>query len=336
MAFHHGRHAAVAPERPPERSKPARHRLAKVPKKARWVPAVIPAAIALVLASNPVQAPDAGALAKIKCKEVTGRAAVDPILHQDMAAPSAHGHTFFGNAFLLQMSNPNTADYADLVGKPTNCENPSDTAAYWMPTLHYMSGPNAGKPVPLMAYRAYYRSFDHKDSGQGQALPADVRLIAGDATATGPQSTKVSNWTCGQFSGIGPQSTIPDCTGQAGTPGRTLTAHVTFPSCWDGRLSPHNVSGDTRDNEHFAYAKRSVCPPGFPIKTVELRQTFTFDYQGSGRDIMLTSDHMVPGAKPGQTLHADFWNTWNQKGFEQMVAHCVTNGAHPTFSGECG
>jgi hypothetical protein len=323
------RHHAAFP-----RTRRGRHRAVK---HLPWVAVlvVLAASAALTVVTETSRAPSADALGKIKCAVPTGFAAVDPIVFHDQPAPTGHLHTFFGNVTLLRMGNPNTADYSDMVGGATNCLNPSDTAAYWMPTLQYVSGPNAGKPVPIMSFRAYYRSFDHERSGAGQAYPPDTRLVAGDGKASTLQSTKTIDWTCGHLSGIGPSPTIPDCTGQPGVPGRTLTAHVDFPSCWDGKLAPHNVTGDTRDNAHFAYTVKGTCPPGFPIKTVELRTTFVFDYQGNGRDIMLSSDRMVPGAKPGQTLHADFWNTWVQKGFEQMVAHCVTNGEHPTFPREC-
>jgi hypothetical protein len=322
-----GRHAAVS------ETKRGRHRAAKTIRLGAV--AVLAISTTLVFANQASRAPDADALGKIKCKVPTGFAAVDPIVHHGKPAPTGHGHTFYGNLAMMRLANPNMAKYADMVGADTACVNPSDTAAYWMPTLLYTSGPNAGKRVPTMSFRAYYRSFDHERSGVGRAYPADVRLVAGDGTASSFQSTKIVSWSCGHLSGIGDSPTIPNCTGQPGTPGRTLTAHVDFPSCWDGKLANHAVTGTTSDNAHFAYANKSSCPPGFPIKTVELRETFTFDYQGSGKDVALTSDLLIPGAKPGQTLHADFWNTWVQKGFEQMVAHCITNGEHPTFPREC-
>lgn len=298
--------------------------------------AVVVAAVA-AYAGSVTNAPDASAKGKIKCKAVVGRAAVDPIVAHGKSGPSEHNHTFFGNTTLLSLPNPNAATYEQMVGKSTNCENPDDSAIYWMPTLVYTSGAKAGQPVPIHSYRAYYRSFDHKDTGEGQAYPADVRLVAGNAMATKPQPTREANWSCGQYSSV-PTGvpTIPNCAAATGRVVR-LTAHITFPSCWDGKLANHDVVGDTRDNAHFAYPDQRMggaCPAGFPIKTTELRETFSWEYRGTGQDVALVSDKMVPGAKPGQTLHSDYWNTWVQSGFEKMVADCVNSNRGS--AAECG
>jgi hypothetical protein len=66
-----------------------------------------------------------------------------------------------------------------------------------------------------------------------------------------------------------------------------------------------------------------VCPAGFPKKVVQLRETIQFAYTGDGTDVALSSDH--PGDLPGESMHADFWNTWMQPEFEQYVATCVNN-----------
>ena len=71
----------------------------------------------------------------------------------------------------------------------------------------------------------------------------------------------------------------PGLLGSAGgTPGGTLTAHIDFPSCWDGVMPSHPTSqnGDTRDNAHYAYRVGQSCPAGFPIGVTELRETVQF------------------------------------------------------------
>ena len=80
-----------------------------------------------------------------------------------------------------------------------------------------------------------------------------------------------------------------------GRSGSRLTAHINYPSCWDGVLPRHTSTqvGNTSDNAHFAYRLDSrTCPPGFPVKTVELRMTIQFQYTGRGTDLALSSDHM--------------------------------------------
>ena len=265
----------------------------------------------------------ASAMGKIKCKQTTGTGHVDPIVHHnEPVSDMQHLHQFFGNNHFLSLANPNTANYADLVGQGTNCENPTDSAGYWTPVLQYT---RTGATVPVTAFTAYYRSWDFKETGDGVPLPDDVRLIA-----------KKHDWTCGQFESVAPQQSIPDCSMADGRPGSTLTAHIDFPSCWDG-VKPHHTAGevgDTSDNEHFAYRVGGACPSGFPIKTVALRETLGFAYTGKGDDVTLSSDQMM-GTTDGQSLHADFWNAWEPAGLASMVRNCINPGGNFTTA-ECG
>jgi hypothetical protein len=280
-------------------------------------------ALALAATTALVTAPQATALAKIKCKETTGTANVDPIVHHnEPVSDMAHMHQFFGNNHFLSLANPNTANYDDLVSKGTNCRNATDTAGYWTPVLRYKS---TGAVIPTQAFTAYYRSWDFQQVGEGIPLPDDVRLVASK-----------HNWTCGQFESVQPQQSIPDCSMADGSPGSTLTAHIDFPSCWDGVKPNHSDDevGDTRDNEHFAYRVGKSCPAGFPIKTVALRETIQFEYTGKGDDVELSSDAMM-GTTDGQSMHADFWNAWEPEGFASMVRNCVNSTSQFTVE-ECG
>ena len=63
-------------------------------------------------------------MAKIKCKETTGRAAVDPIVNHNMPVGSGHMHQFFGNNAFLSLPNPNAANYADLDGQGHQLRRP--------------------------------------------------------------------------------------------------------------------------------------------------------------------------------------------------------------------
>ena len=260
----------------------------------------------------------ASGLAKIQCKQTTGTAAVDPIVYHNLKVGSGHVHQFFGNNAFLSLANPNAANYTDLVGKGTNCEDPADTAGYWTPTLHNMK---TGAAVPVAAFTAYYRSWNSRTTGEGVPYPADARLIA----------TRM-DWTCGQRERVKPSPSIPDCSMADGKSGSRLTAHIDFPSCWNGVLPRHwsTQVGNTNDNALFAYRLDSEnCPPGFPVKTVELRMTIQFQYTGRGTDLMLSSDHMA-NTTDGRSLHADFWNTWVQTGFQTMVRNCINPGLNRT------
>lgn len=276
----------------------------------------------------PGQISSASALAKIKCKQTVGAAALDPIVHHDQPHAMTHVHDFFGNNAWLHHGN--FAIYKNLVGQGTNCENKADTAGYWVPQLRTVGG----KPVPVQAFTAYYRPFTGvggPDFGPGEVIPANTRLVATDY-----------DWSCGQYSNVGPQPTIPSCAGQSGKPGRTLTAHVTFPTCWDGVSPDHHPSekGNTSDNADWAYKIRDqkthewTCPAGFSHHMIELRETIQYAYTGNGADLILSSDPME-NTSEGRSMHGDFWNTWEMNGFESMVQNCIHPGGHFTAA-QCG
>lgn len=298
-----------------------------VRRRTRAAAAISALAIALVTTTI-ASAPSTSAMAKIKCKQTTGTAAVDPIVHHNETSAIVHSHQFFGNNAWLAKGN--FANYADLLGKSTNCVNVADTAGYWVPQLTTLSG----TPVEVQAFTAYYRPFTGvggPDFGPAEVIPADTRLVASDY-----------DWSCGQFSTTGPQPSIPSCLGESGQPGHTLTAHVTFPSCWDGILPNHASSdvGNTADDAHWAYKVRVkgttgyTCPVGFSHRMTELRETIQYAYTGNGTDLQLSSD-AAAGTTDGRSLHADFWNTWNMAGFKSMLRNCVKTGGTFT-SAQCG
>jgi hypothetical protein len=293
-------------------------------RRLQVVAMVMAATLALVVTSlvSQSRSQPAQAMAKIKCKQTTGTGRFDPIVHHDETPPVGHNHQFFGNNAWLSLPNPNAANLSDLQGKGTNCANPKDTAGYWVPVLQNKT---TKAPVAVQAFTAYYRSFDFKEFGQGQPLPPDTRLVA-----------EKHNWSCGQYMSVKPVPYIPDCSGATGQPGSTLTAHIDFPSCWNGVKPNHPASqvGDTTDNKNFAYESGGACPSGFPIKVVALRETISYQYTGHGTDLELSSD-AEHGTTDGQSLHADFFNAWDTAGMASMVKNCVSGTGTPTAA-ECG
>ena len=279
-------------------------------------------AAVLTLVGLVASSSSATALMKVKCHQTTGTAAVDPIVFHNQPDAHAHPHQFFGNNGWLAKGN--FANYTDLVTKTTNCREVTDTAGYWTPLLRYTTGTR--QVIPVQAFTAYYRPFTGvggPDTGPGQAFPADTRLIG----------TKY-NWNCGQFMPVAPSSSVPNCLGADGSPGRTLTLHIDFPNCWDGVLPRHSNTdvGNTTDNAHYAYSSKKngvvSCPAGFPYKMVSLRETLQFKYIGAGTDVELTSDH-ERATSDGRSAHGDFWNTWQQADFQRLVVACVNTPAEP-------
>ena len=66
-------------------------------------------------------------------------------------------------------------------------------------------------------------------------------------------------------------------------------------------------------------------PVGLPSQDGQPVETIQFEYTGDGTDVELSSDPMT-GTSDGQSMHADFWNTWDQAAFEQVVRNCVNPG----------
>jgi len=295
------------------------------------------AAFALAAIGIGVTATDANALAKIKCKQTTGTANVDPIVrHNEEPSMMQHLHQFFGNNSWLSLANPNTANLGDLKGQGTNCADTGDTAGYWVPAV---VDTRTGKTLAPQAFTAYYRTFDGKSHGpasSAELFPPDTRLVAPQTSV----SPGAHGWSCGQFSGTGSTATIPDCSNLSQKAGYVLTAHINFPSCWDGVKPTHSASdtGDTRDNAHYAYPVKSgknwVCPSAFPRKMLQLRETIQFPNPDKVpvQYLAVTSDAMA-NTTNGASMHADFWQAWEDDAFLTMQQTCIVGTAKSSLCG---
>ena len=162
----------------------------------------------------------------------------DPIVFPGKFGASHH-HSFVGNR-----STNAASTYDSLRAAPTSCERRADTAAYWVPTLY--SGTTEVAPDGATIY------YRRATLAEVQPFPDNLRMIAGDATATAPQGLRVTFWNCGVLSGVPPSSTIPTCPS-----GRRsfLRLHIRFPECWNG------AALDSVDHKsHMAYAMRGLMP----------------------------------------------------------------------------
>ena len=235
------------------------------------------------------------------CKDA-GRRADDPIAMPGRVGES-HLHQFFGN-----MTTSATSTYDQMVVGATSCPLSADTAGYWAPALLDPSG----SEVTLRNATAYYRATS--SAGQSiQAFPADFRMIAGSVSGIATGTPKLLGWGCNDTT-YGP--TIPDCSGQSKP---FVKAHIIFPSCWDG------VNNDSADHmSHVAYADGSRCPTSHPVRLPRLSLHFTWNTAG-GSGYSIDSD-MSAGTTAGQSLHADFWNTWNQGALQTLVDACLNAG----------
>jgi hypothetical protein len=223
----------------------------------------------------------------------------DPIVYPRMPGVS-HRHSFYGNKTTNAFST-----YDNMRPAGTSCRFDGDTAAYWMPTAT-----RNGQPLETMGARFYYRRG--RLAGHIEAYPRDLRMIAGNGKATTPQSREIVSWGCTKNEGtryFSPQ----DC------PGDDVRATVVFPNCWDG------VHKDSPDHKsHMAYDIDGVCPATHPHQMPHLFLDFQFKTE-NGNGIQLSSD--MNGMPRGSSLHADFWNTWDQDKLEAKITKCLDTDA---------
>jgi len=109
-------------------------------------------------------------------------------------------------------------------------------------------------------------------------------------------------------------TTIPTCPGGDAK----LQSYVQFPECWDGR---NLDSPDHRS--HMAYAQRNEaqarigCRATHPVPVPQLGLKTRYDsYGGSGFTLASGSP---------STMHADFFNAWDQTELERLVKRCIND-----------
>ncbi|TML92759.1 MAG: DUF1996 domain-containing protein [Actinobacteria bacterium] len=256
---------------------------------------VLAASLALVTGVAPVPATGAvpaGEFNFVVTCTFSHRLADDPIVFPGQPGMS-HLHDFFGakttNAF---------STYDSLRASSTSCQNPSDTAGYWFPSLLV-----AGQPVQPTQINAYYSNKDLPLPVR--VFPKSLKMVAGDSHATAPQSTGITSWSCGPVSSQRSVSDLPTC-----APGETLRLRVRFPDCWDG------VNLDSPDHKsHMAYGVGGACPSDHAVAVTSLGITVIYPIRG-GPGVTLSSGGTYSG-------HGDFWNAWNQTTERNLVRDCI-------------
>ncbi len=226
------------------------------------------------------------------------RAPDDPIVHAGMPGMS-HDHSFVGNVSTNAFST-----LASLQASGTTCKKAADTAAYWMPTLY--QGTTQVLPVGATVY--YRRST----LAAVRPFPSGLKIVAGDAMATTPQSLGITYWNCGVEGGVKPTSTVPTCPAGRRT---MLRLHVRFPSCWDG----HSL--DSADHKsHMAYPVANRCPASHPVAVPAIELIYRYPILG-GSDVSLASGGQL-------SAHGDFFNAWQQPALRHFVNGCLNALVH--------
>ena len=217
----------------------------------------------------------------------------DPIVHPGVTGAS-HMHDFFGNKTTNAFSTLST-----LKAGTTTCAVGVDKSGYWAPQLIFN-----GTPVQPARVQAYYLS----KAGPVVTPPTGLELVAGNAHATAPLSTKIISWNCsGIYSGpTADQSAPPVCPS-----GSVLKVVVFFPNCWDGFMPTG------QDNtSHTTYAVNGTCPNGFNA-IAQLRAEFKYPAAVDGRG------NVAFASGPYYTMHADWFNAWDSTALNNIVSGCI-------------
>ncbi|MCU1430055.1 MAG: hypothetical protein JWL83_4055 [Actinomycetia bacterium] len=226
--------------------------------------------------------------------EFSHRANEDPIV-----MPGMHDmgmlHDFFGN-----VSTDADSTAGSLATGGTTCRRHNDRAAYWAPTLY-----QSGVPVPVIAVRAYY-------TAQGAAIarvatmPVGLKMIAGYDNHVAFACRK------GMQPGVA-QANPPTCGGHR----TNFISIVTFPDCWNG------VDLDSPDHmSHVAYHQgNGLCPVGFAVQLPRLILKFMYGRTSGGNAITVSTDMGTQG--PPSTMHADFFNAWDNTELSTLVHNCL-------------
>jgi hypothetical protein len=271
-------------------------------RAATLVAAAVFAAVASLLAvltpAASARSSDHGASFAVRCDyvlEPDRRLSDDPIVHPGMPG-MAHSHDFFGN-----LTTNADSTYESLIGQETTCTRPEDTAAYWLPTVSW-----DGVEVDSNRAVFYYRAGG-KDHKKVRPFPAGLKIIAGNE--------KRVTWRCGRIDNVGGTQNPPSRCDNG-----ELGVRIIFPDCLDVARNgePRLDSGDHRS--HMAYSRRIDgrlrCPRSHPRPVPALTFNATFLIPTTPGKVTLSSG----GAS---TMHADFFNAWDQEELNRLVVDCI-------------
>lgn len=249
----------------------------------------------------------------------------DPIVHPGDPG-AAHLHFFFGNTGTNAYS---TTDSLRARGASTCQGTWVNRSAYWIPAVFT----DSGTPILPDRHDIYYKHLTEQPADEVQPLPADLMMIAGDASGAPEDYLEIAFWRCSSWpynAEYSNSDTIPAC-----EVGDSLRMSVIFPSCWDG------VNMDSPDHQgHMSYVDydnngNAYCPPSHPVIVPQLSLHFEWEIRDQpSTGWYLSSDrHHDRNMSGGSTLHADWMNGWHTPTQLAWTTSCIneqrdcTNGS---------
>jgi len=237
----------------------------------------------------------------------------DPIVFPGQPGAS-HLHMFFGNAGVTANS---TASSIASTGNSTCAGGTLNRTGYWVPAMVNMK---TGAPIVPTSVIWYYKSgYLGVKAEDVKPFPTGLRMIAGSASNKVPlPAGGLIRFSCS--SGSAYYGYIPSC-----PVGDTMDVGIQFPQCWDG------TNLDSPDHKsHMAYATGNGCPSTHPVGLAEvsLNMHYTVVDLDPASSWKLSSDNYV--GQGGYSMHADWFNGWNEPIMNEWVTNCVNKRASST------
>ena len=253
----------------------------------------------------------------------------DPIVYPGQPGKT-HLHTFFGNTGANAHS---TAESVAATGNSTCRGGTENRSAYWVPA---MIDTSVGMPLRPYDIGVYYKAPSGAGFDPATIVPPPdgLRMVAGNAKASAPQSGVAVRWQCVSTktpttdpnTGVtypaayadptlwGPS--IPAC-----PVGSLLNQMVMFPFCWNGdQDSPDHKS-------HLSYGHPTTgCPASHPVLMPQI--TFNVHYVVTERlsAWRLSSDMYLEDLPAGLSSHGDWVNGWNPEVKARWNQNCNVLG----------
>lgn len=260
----------------------------------------------------------------------------DPLVHPGQPGKS-HLHQFWGNKDIDASSTPLSL----MQSADTDCnETPYslNRSGYWMPSMINDQGEAIQPDLVSVYYKRKTSTSPFCDPNSGQfigkciGLPNQIRFLFGWDANNPLAKVEGASWYCTKGDGKH-YANLDDVFNSGCTAGAQIIANTIAQNCWDGE---HLDVADHRS--HMAYASYGSwgylrCPSSHPfyIPQEENKATWTVsaDMIGTRSDgsyysrVRLSSDAMLPGAKPGATLHADYMEAWVSEVKDVWLANCI-------------
>ena len=241
--------------------------------------------------------------------EPTHMAFDDPIVYPGQPG-AAHLHTFFGNT---AVDAHTTTDSLRNSGNSSCRGGVANRSGYWVPTV---IDTTSGAPITPDYLQVYYKTgYGGVAPSQVSVIPSGLRMISGDARATAPQADlSLTSWSCPSVGNGARFASIPSTCAA----GDLVNMMINFPQCWDG------VNLDSPDHMSHMASAVDGCPASHPVAIPAI--TFNVRYRvpaGGLPSWRLASDMYGSDQPGGYSLHADWWNGWNEDIIRTITQNCL-------------